>query len=84
MQSKMSEEIAAEAYNYKEYVSYDALLNNLPFLATIDVEAMHYLLTVNTESPIHLLTCLLSEDFDLGYGISTKMTTILERRFKKC
>ncbi|ESU37054.1 Hypothetical protein DHA2_153551 [Giardia duodenalis] len=77
MQSKMSEEIAAEAYNYKEYVSYDALLNNLPFLATIDVEAMHYLLTVNTESPIHLLTCLLSEDFDLGYGISTKMTTIL-------
>ncbi|EFO64558.1 Hypothetical protein GLP15_4518 [Giardia lamblia P15] len=77
MQSKMSEEIVAEAYNYKEYVSYDTLLNNLPFLATIDVEAMHYLLTVNTESPTHLLTCLLSQDFDLSYGISTKLTTIL-------
>lgn len=77
VQSKPPGMITVEAYNYKEYVSHDSLLNNLPFLATIDVEAMHYLLTVNTESPTHLLTCLLSEDFDLSYGISTKVTTIL-------
>lgn len=76
-QPKQSKEITSDTYNYKDYVSHDSLLNNLPFLATIDVEALHYLLTVNMESPTHLLTCLLSEDFDLSYSISTKVTTIL-------
>lgn len=77
VQSKQSREISAETYNYKDYVSHDSLLNNLPFLATIDAEALHYLLTVDTENPTHVLTCLLSEDFDLSYSISTKVTTIL-------
>ncbi|TNJ30432.1 hypothetical protein GMRT_10947 [Giardia muris] len=70
-------ELPLDGFSYQEYVGHQTLTNNLPFLASVDAEALHYLLALDPNNPAHVCQLFLSEDFNLNPGISLKASTTL-------